>query len=79
MLYVAVNFELAGSNSFRDIKNNHFVTAETAADIDDSIKRKRLRPSLVFICPIWTGRDPKVLRPLRRLHVLNVVIGYLDP
>ena len=36
--YVAVNFEAASSNSFRDIKKCHFVTAE--ADIDDSIKRK---------------------------------------
>ena len=34
---------------------------------------------LVFICPIWTGRNPKVLHPLRKLHVLKVVIGYLDP
>ena len=42
--YVAVNFEVAGSNSFRDIPRNHFVTAET--DIDDSIKRKRFGVSL---------------------------------
>ena len=27
-------------------KKNHFVTAEAAADIDDSIKRKRIRVSL---------------------------------
>ena len=37
-------------NSFRDIKKNHFVTAEAAAvveaDIDDNIKRKRIRVSL---------------------------------
>ena len=41
--YVVVNFEVASSNSFRNIKKNHFVTAEAvaAADIDDSIKRKR--------------------------------------
>ena len=37
-------FEVPGSNSFRDIQKNHFVTAE--ADIDDSIKRKRIRVSL---------------------------------
>ena len=28
-------------SSFRDIPKKHFVTAEGAADIDDSIKRKR--------------------------------------
>ena len=36
-----LNFEVGSSNSFRDIPKNHFMTA--AADIDDSIKRKRLR------------------------------------
>ena len=36
--YVVVHFEAASSNSFRDIKKHHFVTAE--AEIDDSIKRK---------------------------------------
>ena len=43
-----LNFEIAISNSFRDIPKNHFVTAEAepAADIDDSIKRKRIRVSL---------------------------------
>ena len=43
-----VNLEVASSNSFRDIKKNHFVTAavaEAAADVDDSIKRKRFRVS----------------------------------
>ena len=40
--YAVLNFEVASSNSFRDIKKNHFVTA-AAADIDDSIKQKRLR------------------------------------
>ena len=36
--YHSVNFEVASSNSFRDIKKNPFVTAaEAAADIDDSI------------------------------------------
>ena len=41
-----VNFEVANSSGFRDIKKNHFVTAAEAADIDDSIKRKRIRVSL---------------------------------
>ena len=36
---ILIHFEVASSNSFQDIKK-HFVTAE--ADIDDSIKRKRL-------------------------------------
>ena len=35
--YIVVNFEVAISSRFRDIKKNHFVTAE-AADIDDSLK-----------------------------------------
>ena len=38
-----VNSEVVSSNIFRDIKKNHVVTA---ADIDDSIKRKRIRVSL---------------------------------
>ena len=42
--YVVVNFEVASSSSIRGIQNNHFVTA--AADIDDSIKRRRFRVSL---------------------------------
>ena len=42
--YRVVNFEVAISNSFRDIKRNHFVTAE--AEIDDSIKRNASRVSL---------------------------------
>ena len=47
--YLVVNFEVASSNSFRAIKKNHFVTAEAApADIDDSIKRKRIRLSLKY-------------------------------
>ena len=46
-----VNFEIASSNSFRDTPKNHFVTAAeaaaaAAADINDSIKRKRVRVSL---------------------------------
>ena len=40
--YAVVNFEVTSFSSFRDIKKNYFVTAaEAAADIDDSIKRKR--------------------------------------
>ena len=36
--YLAINFEVASSNSFRNVQNNHFVTAaKAAADIDDSI------------------------------------------
>ena len=42
--YVAVNFKVASSNSFEIIKKNHFETA--LVDIDDSIKRKRIRVSL---------------------------------
>ena len=33
--YLVVNIEVTRSNSFRDSKRNHFVTA--AADIDDSV------------------------------------------
>ena len=43
--YDVLNFEVASFISFRDIKKNHFVTA-AEADIDDSIKRKRIRVSL---------------------------------
>ena len=40
--YFVVIFELVSSNSFRDIPEYDFATAaEAAADIDDSIKRKR--------------------------------------
>ena len=42
--YAVVNFEVTSFSSFQDIKN-HFVTA-TEADIDDSIKRKRVHVSL---------------------------------
>ena len=38
--YAVLNFEVASFSSFRDIEN-HFVT-EAAADIDDSINRKRI-------------------------------------
>ena len=44
-----LNFEVASFSGFRDIPTNHFVTAAEAAaeaDIDDSIKRKRIRVSL---------------------------------
>ena len=43
-----LNFEVASFSSFRDIPQNHLVTATdaAAADIDDSIKRKRIRVSL---------------------------------
>ena len=49
------NFEVASSNSFRDIKKHHFVTAaaESAADMDDSIKWKRFRVSLKKSLLIW--------------------------
>ena len=50
--YLVINFEVASSNSFRDIlKKNHFVTA---ADIDDSIKRKPFRVSLKYMIA-YTG------------------------
>ena len=44
--YIVVHFEVDSSSSFR-----HFVTAgsEASADIDDSIKRKRFRVSLILI------------------------------
>ena len=48
--YVVLNFEVGSSSSFRDIKKHHFVTPAAAeagaADIDDSIKRQRIRLSL---------------------------------
>ena len=37
--YVLLNFEVASFSSFREILENHFVTAEAASDIDDSIKQ----------------------------------------
>ena len=43
-----LNFEVASSSSFGDLRKNHFVTAAAlAAYIDDSIKRKRIRFSLI--------------------------------
>ena len=48
--YAVLNFEVDNFSSFRDIKKNHFVTAEavavTVADIDDNIEWKRIRVSL---------------------------------
>ena len=45
--YARLNFEVACFISFRCIPKNHFMTtAEAAADIDDSTKRKRIRVSL---------------------------------
>ena len=44
--YLVISFEVASSISFQDIKKNHFVTADVAADIEDSIKRKRFCVSL---------------------------------
>ena len=44
--YAVLNFEVAGFISFWDIKKNHFVTtaaAVAAADVSDTIKRKRIR------------------------------------
>ena len=41
--YIVVNFAVASSSGFWDIKKNYFVTA---ADIDDRIKWKRIRVSL---------------------------------
>ena len=40
--YAVVNFEIASSSSLWDIHKNHFVRAVEAADIDDSIKWKRI-------------------------------------
>ena len=41
--YLVVNFEVAISNSFRDIQNKSFFLTVAEADIDDSIKQKRFR------------------------------------
>ena len=43
--YALLNFEVASLSIFRNIKKSHFEAAE-ATDIDDSIKRKRIRVSL---------------------------------
>ena len=52
--YAVLDFEVASFSSSRDIKKIHFVTAAEAvsevADIDDSIKRKRI---LVLLNKIW--------------------------
>ena len=44
-----LDFEVVRFSSFRNIQENHIVTA--AADIDDNIKRKRIRIS----SGIWGG------------------------
>ena len=44
--YALLNFAVARFSSFRDIKENHFLTAEAAADIDDNVKRKCISVSL---------------------------------
>ena len=41
--HAVLNLEVSAFCSFRDIKKNHFVAA---ADIDDSVTRKRIRVSL---------------------------------
>ena len=53
----AINFEDASSSGFRDIPNNHFVTAAEPADadIDDRIKRKRIRVSLRKLSKLGTA------------------------
>ena len=60
-----VNFEVASSNSFRDIRKNHFMTAaaEAPADIDDSIKRKRKSVSL-------KNRYLSVVRYIRNINLI---------
>ena len=45
--YALLNFEVANWSTVRDIKENHFATAEAAAAvIDDGTNRKRIRVSL---------------------------------
>ena len=46
--YAVFNVEVASFSSFRDVEKNHFVTAaaKAAADMGDSIKRKRICVSL---------------------------------
>ena len=41
--YVVLNFEVAISSGFRDMHKHHFMTAAAKADIDESIKRNRIR------------------------------------
>ena len=52
--YTVLNFEVASFSTFRDIKKNHFVTAQ--AEIDDSIKRKRIRISLKMAIQLFSNR-----------------------
>ena len=42
MGFVVVNFEIASCSSFQDIWEKKFIMAAAEADIDDSIKRKRI-------------------------------------
>ena len=64
-----LNFESASFSSFRDSPKSHFVTAEeaAAADIDDSIKRKRIGVSL---------KNLANEKELRYRHMLCLYITY---
>ena len=57
--YPLLKFEVASYGSFRDIQTNHFVT-EAEADIDDSIKRKRIHVSLNRPNGRWNGTYARV-------------------
>ena len=50
-----IDFEVASFSCFRDIKKIHFVTTAAAAEIDDSIKRKRIRVSLKNLNQFYVG------------------------
>ena len=52
---------LSKTHFSRYLNKNHFVTAAEAADIDDGIKRKRIRVSLKNQ-DLLTGRDTSILR-----------------
>ena len=47
--YAVLNIEVASISSIRDIQKNPFATTEAAADIDNSIKRKRIRVSFKYV------------------------------
>ena len=64
--YLVVNFEVARSNSFEIFPQNHFVTAASMVDIDDSIKRKRFRVSL---------RNCKIFMSQRKVVISDIPIG----
>ena len=61
MGYVVVHFEVASSSSFQDIPRKSFGDGggggTAAVDIDDSIKRKRIRVSLKKCLQISSGGD----------------------